>query len=194
MKNRLQESGSAHVAVVVVLIVALIGALGFIFWQNFIQRKDSDTSTNTTQSAKSEDTRSVESRALALNQWGVSVPLTEDDPEYVSTYEKNTDEEVYLFSVKDEDFCEEDSSIGVLWRAKLNDVITEQHGGDTSGIGKTWEEYYRDNEYVIRIDGYVYVYSGPQSVCSEPGTDKAQREVYVADTLKERVAKLKPLK
>lgn len=36
-----KQQGSAHVISVVVLIVALLGALGFVFWQNFMS-KDSD--------------------------------------------------------------------------------------------------------------------------------------------------------
>ena len=34
-----QQAGSAHVIITVVLVAALIGALGFIFWQNFVSKK-----------------------------------------------------------------------------------------------------------------------------------------------------------
>ena len=40
MKINLQK-GSAQLAIIVVLVIALIGALGFVFYQNFIENKNS---------------------------------------------------------------------------------------------------------------------------------------------------------
>lgn len=42
MKKNLQK-GSAHLIVVLVLVLALVGSLGFVFYQNFIENKN-DTS------------------------------------------------------------------------------------------------------------------------------------------------------
>jgi len=36
IKNSLRQKGSAHVVIIVILVLALIGALGFAFWQNYI--------------------------------------------------------------------------------------------------------------------------------------------------------------
>lgn len=64
MKSRIKEQGSAlHIVIVVVLVVALLGALGFIFWQNFIN-KPNDTQasveqTNSEQSAPSSEDNSA---------------------------------------------------------------------------------------------------------------------------------------
>lgn len=39
-----KQTGSAHIVVIVALVLALIGTLGFVFWQNFMQSaKDSKT-------------------------------------------------------------------------------------------------------------------------------------------------------
>ena len=38
-KNKQKQSGFAHLAVVIILSVALLGTLGFVFWQNFMQPK-----------------------------------------------------------------------------------------------------------------------------------------------------------
>lgn len=35
-----KQQGSAHVVIVVILVVALLSALGFIFWQNFVKQDD----------------------------------------------------------------------------------------------------------------------------------------------------------
>lgn len=37
-KNR-SQTGSAHVATIVLLVIALIGVLGFVFWNNFLQKE-----------------------------------------------------------------------------------------------------------------------------------------------------------
>ncbi len=42
-KNKQKQSGFAHLAVVIILSVALLGTLGFVFWQNFMQPKVSVT-------------------------------------------------------------------------------------------------------------------------------------------------------
>jgi len=41
--SKLKQSGSAHVIIIVVLVVALLGALGFVFYQNFIAKKPTET-------------------------------------------------------------------------------------------------------------------------------------------------------
>ncbi|HCR55470.1 TPA: hypothetical protein DIV49_00705 [Candidatus Saccharibacteria bacterium] len=42
---RKNETGSAHAVVIIVLVLALITALGWIFWQNFIMKKVDTTKT-----------------------------------------------------------------------------------------------------------------------------------------------------
>ena len=42
-----QQSGFAHAVLIIGLVVALIGALGFIFWQNFVHEEQAKTDTMT---------------------------------------------------------------------------------------------------------------------------------------------------
>lgn len=44
-----KQSGSAHVVIIVVLVIAIIGALGFVFWQNFLQPNTEPAEQNTSQ-------------------------------------------------------------------------------------------------------------------------------------------------
>ena len=46
MTQRKSQSGSAHVIIIAVLVVALVGALGWIFWQNFVGEKPVPASSN----------------------------------------------------------------------------------------------------------------------------------------------------
>lgn len=48
MKQTNRESGVAHAAVVIVLVLVILGLLGFVFWQNFLQKKPAAKSSHTT--------------------------------------------------------------------------------------------------------------------------------------------------
>jgi type II secretory pathway pseudopilin PulG len=54
IKNSSKQTGSAHVVIIVILVIALLGTLGFVFWQNFIN-KDSATQDSTTNTQSAED-------------------------------------------------------------------------------------------------------------------------------------------
>lgn len=48
MKQKNNQSESGHILIIIALVVVLLGALGFIFWQNFMQPKTDDDTDNTT--------------------------------------------------------------------------------------------------------------------------------------------------
>ena len=50
MNKKQSQSGSAHLVIIIVLVVALLGALGYVYWLNFMQPKTSDTESSTTTS------------------------------------------------------------------------------------------------------------------------------------------------
>src|SRR5687767_13384271 len=39
MRKKISQTGSAHAAIIVVLVIALIGALGFVFWNSFLKKE-----------------------------------------------------------------------------------------------------------------------------------------------------------
>lgn len=57
MKQR--QSGSAHAVLIIILVIAVVGLLGFVFWQNFLQPKNEPVSTTNsttkTESSSKED-------------------------------------------------------------------------------------------------------------------------------------------
>jgi cytoskeletal protein RodZ len=54
MFNKIEkQSGSAHVIVIGVLVFAVLGLIGFVFWQNFIIPKNQSQKTGTTQTSTS---------------------------------------------------------------------------------------------------------------------------------------------
>jgi len=48
----LSQKGSAHIVIIAILVIALLGILGFVFWQNFIDKK---LITKNDESSKTED-------------------------------------------------------------------------------------------------------------------------------------------
>lgn len=57
MTKHSRSQGFAHVFLVVGLVVALIGAIGFIFWQNFILKEPTMTGTVMTTQSKKDDNK-----------------------------------------------------------------------------------------------------------------------------------------
>jgi len=51
MISKNKSTGSAHVIIIVCLVVALLGTLGMVFYQNFIQKKSTNTTTQISQTA-----------------------------------------------------------------------------------------------------------------------------------------------
>ena len=66
MKSMNKQKGSAHVAIVIVLIVALLGALGFIFWQNFIRNEPATKKTEAVNIKSSDSDKVADSNSSTL--------------------------------------------------------------------------------------------------------------------------------
>lgn len=74
IKNTYKQTGSAHVAIIAILIVALIGALGFIFWQKYTEKNAETRSTAQTATANQKDDSATSTQAdryTTLEDWGV---------------------------------------------------------------------------------------------------------------------------
>ena len=88
MKKTTKEAGFSHIMIItVILAVGLVGALGFVFWQNFLQPKSDKGVANTTITAKSTSTantptsqttspNSTTQHYLQISQWGVKIPIS----------------------------------------------------------------------------------------------------------------------
>lgn len=96
MNKQKSQSGFAHLAIVIILAVALVGTLGFVYWQNFIQKdtvvsktpasgKSGDSSSNPATATYKTYTDTVFNASFQYpDNWTVgqvNVPLA-DDPHY----------------------------------------------------------------------------------------------------------------
>jgi len=101
IKNSLRQKGSTHVVIIIILVFVLLGALGFIFWQNFINKEpsqsnpESNTSTNTPVEIKDsyEGWKSYESNR---DEYSIKYPSnwfltteTEGDGPYIRNFDPN---------------------------------------------------------------------------------------------------------
>jgi len=78
IKNSSSQKGSAHVIIVIILVLALLGALGFIFWQNFLNKDTDDSSTPAATSTGTDKTVTQDEKTkqeyLLVSEWGVKIP------------------------------------------------------------------------------------------------------------------------
>lgn len=116
MKHK--QSGSVHLIITVILVLALLGALGFIFWQNFINKKDSTATTTTTTSTTAANTTATvpANDNLVVSQWGVTVPiknfvLTDTNGENIGVTTQAIIDEAKKINCSD-------NGIGTIFRAK----------------------------------------------------------------------------
>lgn len=85
------QKGSAHVIVTLVLAVALVGTLGFVFWQNFIKKDEPVKQNETTKTETKEEEKTEElakATKLEIKEFNKSLDLTDakyDDITYSMT-------------------------------------------------------------------------------------------------------------
>src|SRR5687768_9094971 len=101
IKNSSRQNGSMHVVIIVILIVALLGALGFVFWQNFTQKSEEKTANQST--TKNESKPKEDDGLLKLADWGIefTIPdgLKTTTVKYSKSATKDTPpQEVYVFT------------------------------------------------------------------------------------------------
>ena len=171
MKKKQSQSGFVHLAIIIVLVVALIGAIGYIAWDKFMQPKDGDenvVATKTTNDSTDTTTTPVADNEgyLVLDDWGVKFKLPADLGDDEIVYEEASDTsgsiEVYYFSTKY--FSLLGSTCSRAYSLiRSTDVSTDSIGAPII-IGK--------------IGNYYYSYYTPQSFCldnNEKGIDVEQK-------------------
>lgn len=96
IKNDNQQ-GSIHLVVIIVLVLCLVGALGWIFWQNFMQTKPQSAAT-TTQTVSKTTTPSPSAapadttKYFTVTDWGVRFKLSDSLKDTTVRSKKYNDE------------------------------------------------------------------------------------------------------
>jgi len=141
-----KQTGSIHAVAIIVLTLGLIGAVGFIFWQNFINKpKTDDKSTSSMQSkekplaAKDASVQPVnDTKYLVVKEWGVKFPYTSDD-----TLEYKYDRESSSISITSKKLAAVDGSDGSCGAADIGrGTAHDPLAADGVGPSPTLKEYY----------------------------------------------------
>ena len=133
VKNYSQQKGSAHIVIIVLLVVALLGALGFVFWQSFMKEKD----VNTTETSNSVDTSKDETKpktdGLTYRNESIGIEFTypkdwlkvECDNSLDRVYFGTTNEGLAIADGKSTQLCGGGSDFPPQMVFSLRDDITE---------------------------------------------------------------------
>jgi lipopolysaccharide export LptBFGC system permease protein LptF len=165
-----RQQGSAHIIIVAVLAVALVGALGYIFWSNILQPK-SETKTNT--SAKADVTASpsvsaspkADDGTIVLSDWKVKFKLPDSLKNTSVKYSQQTKGGVTSYGFTT-----------ARIEALGSDCATQPYG-KTLVLARSTKAPSGMDGYVLinqaAIDGYYYTYTETLPMCSgsttEPG-------------------------
>ena len=162
--NKKTQSGFAYlVIIIVILAVAVVGLLGYVFWQNFMQPK----TTTTTQTAKTTDKKSTYSpktdeptvvedkNTLKIIQWGIKGI-------YNGTHSISysiSDSTIYFISKDSE--CS-DGSVGRFIRYSGDDMVYPEY---SESQVKASVLFAKDATFNKHIGDYYYRFVPPQNSC-----------------------------
>jgi hypothetical protein len=178
IKNSSKQTGSAHVVIIVILVIALIGTLGFVFWQNFFASKDTTPQQEAGQIEKSSSSSENKSADLdkgylVLKDWGVKFKLPQTKSEIVYYKEAANGVEYYDFTTKRVEAlgetCVEPNSQGFVTRlGSISRSVTKNE--------------LHPSAYAINnnkpLGGFYYYNSGAQSLCA---TAEGSTDIQVED-------------
>jgi hypothetical protein len=187
MKSR-NQTGSAHVVVIVILAVVVLGLVGYVFWNNFLKAKPSTskTASATTSTSKTASTAGTTTttgkNTITVPEWGVKGSISESD---ISGYSFNTYGDLSLTGPSLSSACED--STGYVSRATA---------GEDAIFGSTATNMTAKQAYDSKADGwasahvgdYYYFVTSPQASCQSAADATAQSDLF--DGIKEFVTNL----
>ncbi|MEI6850888.1 MAG: hypothetical protein WCK26_02900 [Candidatus Saccharibacteria bacterium] len=172
-----KQSGFAHLVIIIVLAVALVGTLGFVFYQNVIQKKDNVVKTDGSSKDADKNNKSSDDDNdavvdpnkgyLVLDDWGVKFKSPSNLGDNQITYRKDTMEywgEYYGFSTKRLDALSQTSAVELY---RLTDPIGEAPSAPSlAGV----------------FGGYYYYIRKPQQNPYYGSGNNANAEIFDTDS------------
>lgn len=155
--KRTFQTGSAHAVIIVLLVLALLGALGFVFYQNFIQKPVDTIPTQTEESGKSVEL-TTQRIAFGSKIYAVDYPAgwtvateTKSDGSSAATLQnddKTLRAKIDINSMEVSNSCDATSTRKVRFYNVSNKAITKLNGSNaymveamTDAIGGGYDYY-----------------------------------------------------
>ena len=193
--NKTSQQGSAHVVIIIILVGALLAALGFVFWQNFIQKQPSENpKQSTTHTDSQPDNAASREESLRLSEssletrvpaeWGLKAEAMWGDGQKKNLVGYELSSTRLTSKASPEQACA--SSAGTI-----QIVATGAQWSDGKGTPITIDEY-KGND-AKKIGDVYYVYVAPYR-CEDLGSldlsdadyalQRAFREMMTQDFIK----------
>lgn len=192
MKQQNQSGFAQLMIITIILGLGLVGTLGFVFYQNFIQKKDNVSKNDNSSKLAEKDSEStgiedvkdiadLNKGYLVLDDWGVKFKLPAALGNKEITYYKGipTKGTSYLFTTKGVealgDTCAYNSNsywgpLGTVTKSTTSPQEDEAVQGYTGAL-------------ITQFDGNYYYYFSPQSTCSNKSTDLQVQDVALVKEL-----------
>lgn len=168
--RRNRQAGSAHAVVIIVLIAALLFALGWIFWQNFILKQprvnDDKPVVVKEKSVTPTSVPHSDVKYLTVSEWGVKFPYTGNDT-LTYHYDSTTPEFISVSSdslAASGAVCKQDSEgAGGIQRGTAQEVVPGGFGSE-----KTFAQMYQSNSSTMGKQGnYYYQFVHDNGTCTD---------------------------
>lgn len=177
MKNNHYSQGSAHLILITVLVIGLVGALGYVFWQNFILK--GQTGSTIVQS------KPAVASPIAFTDWKASMSQPTTDT-YTAVRVKadqvtGSIDAYDIYSKKTTAACPTytDGSvqtIGRVTRMAADEQIPVPGSSETLPA----RDYHPNSLSSKVIGNYVYNFVGPQNVCGTGDKDTSKGDAATA--------------
>lgn len=173
-----QMGGAVEAIIISVLSVVLVGALGFIFWQNVLNKDSDNTSTvqelskndTKTRDNKPNEAKNTEATTVDLNKWGVSFTMDSSNIQfnYVDEYGGYYDVVTRI----------ENCYPSMPYLTSL---------GRINRWSKDGEEGYENAVPYASVGNYNFGYATLQQSCGDPGTTDGRKANETQESLSNKV-------
>ena len=170
-----QQGSTAHIVIIILLVVAVIGLLGFVFWQNFISKEPAVESNNaSTTDVVNDESELVTAPKLAITQWDIGGDYSDNSVQLTYEIETRFDGNILSFSearLADAEGCDEPTAAGYVVRQTADEEATQGSTGNGLTAKEAYDRYAagEPSEFapIAKVGDYYYLMTGPQAVCSE---------------------------
>lgn len=191
--KKVMQTGSAHVVIIIGLVVALICALGIAFYQNIVLKNQADTNSVSSSNVSNKTAEKSESTSVAnrdkssvakddaeylkIGEWNVKFPMSFND---TLSYKLNSSNEaaIGVKSLTDGDASAQcqTSSGGMIIRGMGSDHWVSG-AGDPSAFPTFAEAYAQKTEGIGRAGEYYYAYLPNHGASCEGDQELIQNKI-----------------
>jgi hypothetical protein len=173
-----KQTGSAHTVIIIVLVLALLGVLGFVFWQNFVNKPATKTA-----GASSTSQTALNNKTLSISVWGVKGSYDAKDLSSVSyTFPEGGNNLITLTAANLPNNCGGLNGIGVIYRLSGDQPLPIV--GDDETTQQAYQRLGKGDAFV-QVGDYYYYFFAPNAPCDpEGGTTETQLNAAIKQIVK----------